>query len=106
MKRHDPAVYPGDYITCVRDPAKALCEKAKRGRAEDLPQHGGCQPLACRNVTLTQDNATAWQRQLQHIERQLAARPPLPPLLQTRLRERREEITAFLRDNGLLESAA
>ncbi|MFD4578150.1 hypothetical protein ACFWNK_38380 [Streptomyces sp. NPDC058417] len=44
MKRHDPAIYPGEYITCVRDPAKALCEKAKHGGGEGLPDHGGCKP--------------------------------------------------------------
>ena len=105
MKRHDPAIYPGDYVTCVHDPAKALCEKARHGRAEEMPQHGGCQPLACRNVALTQENAAAWQRQLDLCDRRLAARPPLPPLLQERLRQRRTEIVAFLTDNGLLEES-
>ncbi len=76
MKRHDPAVYPGDCITCVHDPAKALCERAKRGRAEDMPQHGGCRPLACRNVALTTANTAAWTRELDRIEHQLSARPP------------------------------
>lgn len=52
MKRNDPAVYPGTDITCVHDPAKAPCEKARRGRGEGLPEHGGCLPLACRNVAL------------------------------------------------------
>jgi hypothetical protein len=25
MKRHDPAIYPGKYVTCVYSHAKALC---------------------------------------------------------------------------------
>ncbi|CQR61818.1 hypothetical protein [Streptomyces leeuwenhoekii] len=29
LKRHDPAVYPGEFITCVHDHPKALCEKAR-----------------------------------------------------------------------------
>ena len=106
MNRHDPAVYPGEYITCIHDSAKALCEKAKRGRAEDMPQHGGCLPLACRNVALTPGNTAAWHRELERIERRLTARPPLPPLLADRLRKRQEEITEFLRDNGLPEASA
>lgn len=81
MKRHDPGVYPGTYITCVHDPAKALCEKARRGRGENLPEHGGCLPLACRNVALTGENTQAWRRELDRIERRLTARPLLPPLV-------------------------
>ena len=50
---HLPAVYPGEYITCVHDHAKALCERARFRGSEGLPDHGGCKPLACRNVALT-----------------------------------------------------
>ncbi|MFJ8787320.1 hypothetical protein [Streptomyces sp. NPDC102476] len=53
MDRHDPAVYPGQYVTCVHDHTKALCEKARNQRSELLPDHGGCKPLACHNVALT-----------------------------------------------------
>jgi integrase len=73
MARHDPAVYPGEYVTCVHDHAKALCEKARYGR-ESLPDHGGCKPLACRNVALTPGNTAAWQREIDRIGRRLAAR--------------------------------
>ncbi|MFC9622089.1 hypothetical protein ACFTXM_19545 [Streptomyces sp. NPDC056930] len=79
MKRADPAVYPGIYITCVHDHVKALCERARRGRAEDLADHSGCQPLDCRNVALTGENISAWQQTLDRIDQRLAARPPLPP---------------------------
>ena len=41
MARHDPAVYSGEYITCVHDHTKALCEKARHRRSEGLPDHGG-----------------------------------------------------------------
>ncbi|WP_318199247.1 hypothetical protein [Streptomyces sp. SCL15-4] len=50
VKRHAAGVYPGTYMTCVHDPAKALCEKARRDRGENLPEYGGCLPLACRNA--------------------------------------------------------
>ncbi|MGW5152452.1 hypothetical protein [Rhodococcus koreensis] len=99
MARHDPAVYPGEYVTCVHDHSKALCEKARNRRGEGLPDHGGCRPLACRNVALTPENTGAWQREIDRIDRRLTSRPPLPPLLRTRLENRRTEITAFLDQN-------
>ncbi|QTI90625.1 hypothetical protein [Streptomyces sp. AgN23] len=99
MARHDPAVYPGQYVTCVHDHTKALCEKARNRRSEGLPDHGGCKPLACRNVALTVENTAAWQRQINRINQRLATRPPLPPLLRHRLEARRDEITAFLKRN-------
>jgi hypothetical protein len=96
MARHDPAVYPGEYVTCVHDHSKALCEKARNRRSEGLPDHGGCKPLACRNVALTPDNVASWHSEIDKITERLAARPPLPPLLRRRLEDRRTEITAFL----------
>ena len=99
MAKHDPAVYPGEYITCVHDHAKALCERARHGRTEGLPDHGGCKPLAYRNVAHTPENTAAWQREIDRITHRLASRPALPPLLWHRLESRREEITAFLHKN-------
>ncbi|MEU7354305.1 hypothetical protein ABZ663_28615 [Streptomyces albidoflavus] len=99
MKRHGPAVYPGEYITCVNDPAKALCEKARLGNSEDLPFHGGCLPLACRNVTLTPENVAAWQRVITRIDKRLASRPLLAPRLRHRLQNRRTEVVEFLTSN-------
>jgi len=99
MKREDPAVYPGTYITCVHDHSKALCERARRSRSEGLPDHGDCQPLACRNVALTSANTEVWRAELDRIDRRLAARPPLPPLMQHRLASRRAEIETFLSRN-------
>lgn len=106
MTKHDPAVYPGEYITCVHNHATALCEKARHGRGEGLPDHGGCKPLACHNVALTPENTAAWQREIDRIDRRLASRPLLPPLLRHRLEARRAEISAFLtRTTTTAESA-
>ncbi|MGW0775102.1 hypothetical protein ACWD01_15945 [Streptomyces sp. NPDC002835] len=96
MRRHDPAVYPGTFITCVHDPAKALCEKAQVTATEGLPEHGGCQPLACQNAALTPANRNHWQAELAAITDRLAASLPPPPLLETRLRHRADEIARFL----------
>lgn len=96
MTRHDPAVYPGEYVTCVHDHSKALCEKARSRRSEGLPDHGGCKPLACHNVALSPDNIAAWTSEVDKITERLAGRPPLPPLLRRRLEGRRTEIAAFL----------
>ncbi|MFD0008238.1 hypothetical protein ACFVJ4_38450 [Streptomyces sp. NPDC127178] len=100
MKRHDPAIYPGEYITCVNDPVKALCEKARQGNSEGLPSHGGCLPLACRNVTLTPENVAAWQRDVGRIDKRLASRPSLAPRLRQLLQNRRAEVVQFLTSNG------
>jgi integrase len=100
MKRHDPAIYPGEYITCVNDPAKALCEKARRGNSEGLPSHGGCLPLVCRNVALTPENVAAWQRELARIDKRLGSRPTLTPRLRQLLQGRRAEIAEFLTASG------
>jgi len=96
MKKNDPAIYSSEYITCVHNAATTLCEKAKRSREEHMPDHGGCLPLACRNVALTTRNAQAWKREFDRIETRLAARPPQPPLEHTRLAGRRDEIAEFL----------
>ncbi|MER5915562.1 hypothetical protein ABT124_35290 [Streptomyces sp. NPDC001982] len=95
MKCHDPAVYPGEYVTCVHDPAKALCAKARSGRGDGLPD-GECQPLACRNVALSRDNTEAWLRELDRIEQRLSSRPAMAPFLHHRLIQRHAEIRAFL----------
>jgi integrase len=99
MAKHDPAVYPGTYVTCVHDHAKALCERARQQRSEALPDHGNCKPLACRNVALTPQNLAAWRKEIDRITARLAARPGPPPLLRHRLEARRTEITAFLLEN-------
>ncbi|WP_394622409.1 hypothetical protein JNUCC0626_49625 (plasmid) [Lentzea sp. JNUCC 0626] len=101
MKKNDPGVYPGDYITCVHDHTKALCERAKRGRSEGLPDHGGCQPFACRNVALTAENTAALREEIRRLDGRLATSPPLPPLLHHRVLTRRNEIDVFLTRNAL-----
>ncbi|MFD4337265.1 hypothetical protein ACFWPP_08745 [Streptomyces anulatus] len=67
MRKHDPAVYPETFITCIHAPAKALCEKTRTSVAERLPEHGGCQPLACQNVALTSVSRDQWQAELPPI---------------------------------------
>lgn len=96
MRRHEPAIYPGRYVTCVHDHTKAVCTKARTGRAEGLPDHGECQPLRCANVALTPDNHTAWQQALASIDTRLANPLPPPPLVERDLRRRRAEIVEFL----------
>jgi hypothetical protein len=96
MQRDDPAVYPGTYATCVYNPAKALCRQQHDTHGIPGPSLGSCRPLECRNTALTADNKGALSREAAQITRQLAARPVLPPLLQARLAERREQISQFL----------
>ncbi|MFG2592359.1 hypothetical protein [Streptomyces sp. NPDC048438] len=81
MGKNDPAVYSGKFITCVRDPDKALCEKARTTAAEGLPEHGGCQPLTCHNVALTSVTRDQWQAELDAFTTRRRAPLPPPPLL-------------------------
>ncbi len=106
MTRHDPAIYPGEYVTCVHDHGKALCERARHSRGEGLPDHGGCKPLACRNVAVTPENTAAWQREIARIDQRLGTAPLLPPLLRHRLETRRAEISAFLERNTTTQESA
>lgn len=95
MTRHDPAVYPGTYSTCVYDHSKALC-RTRTGALNDAPDLTDCKPLTCRNIALNTDNLAAWYAELGTIDADLSARPTLPPLIVERLKKRREQIRDFL----------
>ncbi|MFJ9782611.1 hypothetical protein ACIRSS_23725 [Amycolatopsis sp. NPDC101161] len=95
LRRADPAIYPGKYVTCVFNPDTALCLS---NRATGLrPVLAACRPLNCANVALDSANHAALRDEVSHIEHELAKIPTLPPLLRHRLTERRDRITAFLR---------
>lgn len=96
MKRDDPAIYPGPYVTCVHKHATALCQQRRDGSGELRPSLGSCKPMTCRNVALTSENIDTWVTEIEQIDHQLAARPLLPPLLTHQLRSRRDEISKFL----------
>lgn len=95
MAREGPAIYPGTYATCVYDHTKALC-RTKTGVYGNEPDATECKPLKCGNVALDEDNLDRWRAELKLVDADVADRPTLPPLLASRLSERREEISAFL----------
>lgn len=95
LRRHDPAIYPGRYATCVFDPDKALCTRTTTRDGRLAPTLGECQPLHCRNVALTSGNIAALRAETTTIDTELTQRPALPPLLRTRLTQRREQIVQF-----------
>lgn len=100
MKRNDPAVYPGRYVTCVYDHTKAQCKpKVASSGAGDRPDLTKCRPLACRNVALTETNVEAWREELSAIQRDLTTRPLLPPYLQASLELREGQIRTYLARN-------
>jgi hypothetical protein len=99
MKRHDPAIYPGKYVTCVYRHAKALCG------GDSQPDLASCQPLRCRNVALTPANRDTLAEEIASLNAALTAVPALPPLPQHRLRDRRQVITDFLARNQSAEPA-
>jgi hypothetical protein len=94
LHRGDPAIYPGEYVTCVFNPDTALC-LADRARPA-APELSACRPLDCPNVALTGANVAALRREVDHLTHELQPPSSLPPLLQHRLAERRDRITAYL----------
>jgi hypothetical protein len=90
MASHDPAIYPGEYVTCIYSHPRALCSH------EDRPDLGACQPLRCRNAAFTPANRDALRAELARIDASLTRAPALPPYLQHTLTARRQAITAFL----------
>lgn len=100
MRRHDPHIYPGEFVTCVYNPDRALC---RRGDA-DGPSLPDCQPLKCRNVALTAENADAFLAWLQHMDHVLANGVLLAPYVRDRMEQRRAELADFLETNGISAS--
>jgi hypothetical protein len=98
MRRHDPGIFPGQFVTCVFNPDKALCLRAGTPSSK-TPALADCQPGACRNVALTGDNLTAWQQHLARLDQALSD-PTLAPYLQHRLRQQHHDITRFLQTGG------
>jgi integrase len=96
MRRDDPVVYPGRYVTCVYNHTTALCRKRHDSRGRTIPDPADCQPFTCHNVALTADNLAAWHDELRHLDAQLADRPALPPLLHHQLTQRRDHIRDLL----------
>jgi hypothetical protein len=94
MRRHDPDVFPGRFVTCVFNPDKALCLRA--GGNGPGPVLADCKPLQCRNVALTPANLAAWREQLARLDQALVSAEVLAPYLRHRLTEQRGQIAGFL----------
>lgn len=98
MRRHDPGVFPGEFVTCVFNPDKALCLRAATPGSQG-PALADCQPMACRNVALTGDNLAAWQQHLARPDQALSD-DTLAPYLRHRLQQQRGDIARFLQTSG------
>lgn len=96
IQRHDPAIYPGTFATCVFNADRALCQPRLSIRGLSGPRLSDCQPLECSNVALTVENIEALRAELDQVDETLSVRPDLPPLLQHRLRSRRDQISRFI----------
>jgi integrase len=97
MRRHDPSVFPGRFVTCVFNPDKALCLRPSGDRhGPVLPD---CRPLDCRNVALTPSNLAAWREQLARLDQALAPADVLAPYLRHRLTEQRDRVARFLAEH-------
>ncbi|OZC47851.1 hypothetical protein CH305_27640 [Rhodococcus sp. 15-649-2-2] len=95
MARHDPHIYPGEFVTCVHNPDRALC---RRSDGRDGPSLPDCQPLRCRNAALTTGNREQMKEALQSYDRELSDTVRLGPYVRHRLQLKRSEIAEFLTD--------
>ncbi|MFD3883993.1 hypothetical protein [Streptomyces microflavus] len=91
MRRNDPHIYPGEFVTCVYNPDRALCRREAAG-GPSLPD---CQPLKCRNVALTSENKEAFITWLRRLESTLT-NAALAPYVRVRLELKHADITRFL----------
>jgi integrase len=97
MRRDDPKIYLGRFVTCVYDPNKALCRRQHTLGGDGLkPDLGSCQPLWCRNVALTAANRRALTEQLQKLDEHLGAADLLAPYVAYRLTEQRRDLAVLL----------
>ncbi|MET8699841.1 hypothetical protein ABZW10_13360 [Kitasatospora sp. NPDC004723] len=103
IARHDPHVYPGEFVTCVWRPDRALCRhEAAQAEGPDLPE---CKPLDCRNVALDAENAARWREFFARLDAALADGATLAPYVRARLQQRRDAVARFLDKHQLEESA-
>ncbi|MDJ0363414.1 hypothetical protein [Rhodococcus sp. H29-C3] len=92
MARHDPNIHPGDFVTCVYNPDRALC---RRRDGHDGPSLQDCQPLRCRNSALTPHNREHMREAVQSYDHELDT-VLLAPYVRHRLQLKRTEIADFL----------
>src|ERR1700730_10553883 len=86
MRREDPHIYLGHFVTCVYNPEKALCRRQLTADGDQTkPDLASCQPLDCRNVALTADNLQALTDQLHKLDTHLANADLLAPYVAHRL---------------------
>lgn len=92
LGRHDPHVYPGEIVTCVYNPDRALCRRTE----EHGPHLADCQPLACRNAAFTANNTEALRTQLAATSAALRSALVLAPYVRHRLQQQEHAMTTFL----------
>jgi integrase len=97
MRRDDPRIYLGHFVTCVYNPDKALCRRQlSADGTQSTPDLGSCQPLDCRNVALTAANRRALTDQLHKLDAHLAGADLLAPYVADRLAAQRRDLAEFL----------
>lgn len=97
MRRNDPKVYLGKFVTCVHNPDRALCRRQLTAEGPDL---NNCQPLRCRNVALTAENLHALVGQLGRLDELLSNADALAPYVADRLTQQRQDLLTLLSSAG------
>ncbi|GAA3339474.1 hypothetical protein GCM10020358_23400 [Amorphoplanes nipponensis] len=97
MRRNDPKVYLGKFVTCVHNPDRALCRRQLTTEGPDL---NNCQPLRCRNVALTARNLQALVDQLGTLDELLSNADAIAPYVADRLTQQRQDLLTLLSTSG------
>ncbi|MFF5230235.1 hypothetical protein [Dactylosporangium sp. NPDC000521] len=93
MRRNDPNVYLGKFVTCVFNPDRALRRRQLRPEGPDL---NNCQPLRCRNVALTAENRQALVDRLGRLDELLSNADAIAPYVVDRLNQQRQDLLTLL----------
>jgi hypothetical protein len=100
MRREDPHIYLGHFVTCVYNPQKALCRRQLTTDGhQTMPDLASCQPLHCHNVALTSGNLEALTDQLHKLDTHLVNADLLAPYVAQRLADQRRDLSALI-DNA------
>lgn len=88
-------VIQGDALSCVYDPAKALCSKrAQPDASDDAPDLGTCQP-SCANIARTDTDIQELRRRAQHLSI-IISDPASPPIRHARERNELDRLNSLI----------
>lgn len=97
LNSRDLQVVQGDAMSCVFDPARALCNKETGDSTADGPNLGTCRS-SCTNIARTDRDIDALELQASRLE-SIVSDPLCPPIRHARERVELDRITGIIDDH-------